>query len=137
MPVKPENRKRYPKDWKRFAQLMKSAAGFRCQASPTFPDCKAVHGFPHPVTGAIVVLTVAHLDHQPENNSGDNLRVWCQRCHNVYDREHRKANRLETYRQKRLAKKLIITSTGVFHPWIKEGDLVSHLRKHGLKLEDA
>lgn len=137
MPVKPENRKRYPKDWKQIANSLKTIAGFRCESSPAFPNCEAVHGKPHPETGAIVVLTVAHLDHQPENNCSTNLRVWCQRCHNVYDREYRKANRLETYRQKRLAKKLIITSTGVFQPWIKEGDLVNHLRQHGLKLEEA
>ena len=36
-----------------------------------------------------VVCTVAHLDHDPTNNSLDNLRFWCQRCHNRYDRSHR------------------------------------------------
>jgi 5-methylcytosine-specific restriction endonuclease McrA len=32
-----------------------------------------------------IVLTVAHLDHQPENCDPSNLRAWCQRCHNAYD----------------------------------------------------
>lgn len=32
-----------------------------------------------------VVLTVAHLDHQPENCARDNLKALCQRCHNAYD----------------------------------------------------
>ena len=43
---------------------------------------------------ARIVLTVAHLDHTPENCSLDNLRALCQRCHNRYDEEHRKETRL-------------------------------------------
>lgn len=42
----------------------------------------------HPVTGSLVVLTVAHLDHTPENCDPENLRAWCQRRHLHYDREH-------------------------------------------------
>lgn len=33
-----------------------------------------------------IVLTIAHLDHTPENCHPDNLRAWCQRCHLNYDR---------------------------------------------------
>jgi hypothetical protein len=32
-----------------------------------------------------IVLTVAHLDHTPENCARENLRALCQRCHNAYD----------------------------------------------------
>lgn len=32
-----------------------------------------------------IVLTVAHLDHQPENCADENLKALCQRCHNRYD----------------------------------------------------
>jgi hypothetical protein len=35
-----------------------------------------------------IVLTIAHLDHTPENCTPDNLRAWCQRCHLAYDAEH-------------------------------------------------
>lgn len=45
-----------------------------------------------------VVLTVAHLDHQPENCADDNLKALCQKCHLDYDREHHKANRAKTRR---------------------------------------
>ena len=38
-----------------------------------------------------IVLTVAHLDHRPENCESDNLRAWCQRCHNRYDATMRRA----------------------------------------------
>lgn len=38
-----------------------------------------------------VVLTVAHLDHKPENCARDNLAALCQRCHNAYDAPMRAA----------------------------------------------
>lgn len=46
-----------------------------------------------------IVLTVGHLDHQPENCDPDNLRAWCQRCHLHYDRHHH----AETRRARRAA----------------------------------
>lgn len=93
MPISPENRKRYPPDWKQISQRVREEAGQMCEGSPDYPDCRAVNGEPHPVTGSRVVLTVAHLDHQPENCERDNLRAWCQRCHLNYDRNHHRINR--------------------------------------------
>lgn len=96
MPIRPENRRRYPKNWTAISTGVKERAGWRCEGSPKYPDCRAKHGEPHPVTGSRVVLTTAHLDHTPENNGapGDrpNLRAWCQRCHNTYDLPHRLKN---------------------------------------------
>jgi hypothetical protein len=40
-----------------------------------------------------IVLTIAHLDHNINNNDHANLRALCQRCHNRYDVNHRKENR--------------------------------------------
>lgn len=34
-----------------------------------------------------IVLTVAHLDHNPENNNLENLKALCQKCHLNYDKE--------------------------------------------------
>lgn len=51
-----------------------------------------------------IVLTVAHLDHDPTNNSLDNLRALCQRCHNRHDAPHRAANRAKTRAAKATAK---------------------------------
>lgn len=48
-----------------------------------------------------VVLTVAHLDHQPENCELDNLRALCQRCHLAYDAAHHAANASATRRARR------------------------------------
>jgi hypothetical protein len=89
MPIRPENRARYPKDWKAISLEVREAAGWRCEGSPLYPDCRAANAEPHPVTGSRVVLTVAHLDHIPENvgepGNRPNLKAWCQRCHNTYD----------------------------------------------------
>lgn len=43
--------------------------------------------------GSKVVLTIAHLDHTPENYDPTNLRALCQRCHNKYDAQHRAETR--------------------------------------------
>ena len=96
MPIRPENRARYPKDWPEISLRVRKEAGWCCDGSPAYPDCRAMNGEPHPVTGSIVVLTVGHLDHRPENIERTNLRAWCQRCHNTYDAEHRKATRART-----------------------------------------
>lgn len=88
MPIKPENKARYPKNWKEIADEIRARAENKCEGSPMFPDCKAENGKPHPVTGSKVVLTVAHLDHTPENCEPDNLKAWCQRCHLNYDKHH-------------------------------------------------
>ena len=45
-----------------------------------------------------IVLTIAHLDHTPENCADDNLRAWCQRHHLAYDAEHHKVTAWRTRR---------------------------------------
>lgn len=45
-----------------------------------------------------IVLTVAHLDHTPENCADDNLKALCQRCHLVYDARHHAKNARATRR---------------------------------------
>ncbi|WP_148041392.1 HNH endonuclease family protein [Rufibacter immobilis] len=47
-----------------------------------------------------VILTVAHLDHDPTNNEDWNLKALCQLCHNRHDRKHRNLTmHLNKYRQ--------------------------------------
>jgi hypothetical protein len=48
----------------------------------------------------VIVLTIAHLDHDTNNNVDSNLRALCQRCHLHYDLEHHKKNRKETISKK-------------------------------------
>lgn len=92
MPIRPENAHHYRgKTWQEIRQKVLTRAGHRCEGSPAYPDCRAVNHEPHPVTGSKVILTTAHLDHNPENNDLSNLRAWCQRCHNTYDAPMRAA----------------------------------------------
>jgi hypothetical protein len=105
MPIRPENRARYPKDWPQISKRIRfERADGQCEF--TLEDgerCAARHGEPHPITGSIVVLTVAHLDHTPENCDDANLLAGCQRCHNRYDMAMRRAGIRERQRQTQAA----------------------------------
>ena len=96
MPVRPENKKRYPADWRAISSRIRhERAGGRCECHGECHGghdgrCAALNGQPHPITGSRVVLTVAHLDHVPENCADDNLKAMCQRCHNNYDAGERR-----------------------------------------------
>ena len=48
----------------------------------------------------MIVLTVAHLDHDPTNCDDDNLRAWCQRHHLAYDHAHHMKNAQATRKAK-------------------------------------
>lgn len=94
MPIKPENRKRYPPNWAAISvDIRTNRAGGRCECSGMCglhdDRCDATNAQPHPVTGSKVVLTVAHLNHTPEDCDPDNLAAMCQRCHLTYDRKAR------------------------------------------------
>ncbi len=95
MPIKPENRHRYPKDWKAIRAMMLERAGHACEF------CGAMNNQPHPITNSRVVLTIAHLDHTPEHCDPANLRALCQRCHLAYDAEHHQQTAYETRRRHR------------------------------------
>ena len=108
MPIRPEMRARYPKDWavrSRFVRFMRArnrcegcgiANGtvlpMRCCGEPAI-------GSAHPGRCAScgtrvprVVLTTAHVyDHRPEAASLLNLAAWCQKCHNRHDAAMRRA----------------------------------------------
>lgn len=109
MPIRPENKARYPRDWKtvvvpRIAKrsgnrcectgqcginhgLTPESDGVRCQArhGGVIDDSLAVEDWRY------VVLTVMHLNHQPEDCSDKNLLHGCQGCHNRYDAPVRRA----------------------------------------------
>jgi hypothetical protein len=130
MPIRPENRARYPKNWKEISIAVRARASNRCEGSPAFPKCRAPNrtlGYwrddefvPMPRSlreaGAVkgseiacsdgttikiieIVLTVAHLDHTPENCDLSNLKAWCKRCHLLYDREHHAQTASRTRRE--------------------------------------
>lgn len=64
-----------------------------CEGSIKFPDCHAINYDAHPITGARVVLTTAHLDGDRSNNNFNNLARLCQRCHLAHDLGHHVMNR--------------------------------------------
>ena len=48
----------------------------------------------HPTNKVVkIVLTIAHLDHNVENNDYENLKALCQKCHLNWDKEHHKKSR--------------------------------------------
>jgi hypothetical protein len=49
----------------------------------------------------VIVLTVAHLDHDITNNDLSNLKALCQKCHLDYDKEHHKKNSRQTLKNKK------------------------------------
>jgi len=100
MTIRPENRDRYPRDWPAISlRLRTERARGRCECDGRCGHdhggrCNARNHQPHPVTGSIVVLTVAHLDHTPEHCDEENLLAMCQRCHFAYDKtEHAETRR--------------------------------------------
>jgi hypothetical protein len=125
-PILAENKDRYPADWAAISDRIRfGRAGGRCECrgecglEHDADGCRAPHGqrvrwsvllpgmwtrargplgrdFTAPVK---IVLTTGHLDHQPEHCTDQNLRAWCQRCHNRYDRSHRNATRKRRQRE--------------------------------------
>lgn len=97
MPIRPENKNKYPKCWDDISRRIRfERAGGKCEScgveNYSYIEPKVEDG-----KTARVVLTVAHLDHNPANCDGmdrggqmlpkekSNLRAWCQKCHNSYD----------------------------------------------------
>ncbi len=112
MPIRPENRGRYPGDWPMIsARIRFGRAASRCECTGQcatrgnhvracagggslglIDRCTALHGEANPRTGSVVVLTVAHLDDTPEHCDEANLLAMCQACHLAYDRDTHAAN---------------------------------------------
>jgi hypothetical protein len=90
MPIRPEMKARYPRDWALRSRFVREVrAKNRCEW------CGAENGKPNPETGSKVVLTCAHVyDHRPEAASLLNLAALCQRCHNRHDSAMRRSGRL-------------------------------------------
>ncbi|MGW0486169.1 hypothetical protein [Nonomuraea sp. NPDC003214] len=104
MPIRPENKDRYPADWPEIARAVKEEAGWRCACTGECGRgthegrCPNVHGEPAYDSGYPVVLTTAHLNHQPEDCAPDNLRAMCPGCHLHYDKDHHAQTRARTRR---------------------------------------
>ncbi|WP_280244982.1 hypothetical protein [Nocardia abscessus] len=109
MPIRPENRHRYPPNWRQISdwvRFTRAAGRCECRGECGRPRvhlaadgrCPNEHGRRAHDTGSPVVLTTAHLDHTPENCDPENLRGMCQGCHLHYDRQHHAETRAATRR---------------------------------------
>lgn len=128
MPIKAENRGRYPANWKEIRAAILLRAGNCCEQCRVANGDMIVRGIEqHAGTfqryegdGEVydaedgrllgrrkaseycgnkwtrIVLTIAHLDHVPENCDPSNLKALCQRCHLAYDAEHHRINAAAT-----------------------------------------
>lgn len=93
MPIKPENKNRYPTNWQAIRADILRRANYKCEFC-------GVENYSIRANGSRVVLTIAHLDHTPENCAPENLRALCQKCHNEYDAAHRAETRRRTRNEK-------------------------------------
>lgn len=137
MPIKPENRNRYPENWPEIRKQILARAGNRCErcrvhnyavgwrdhggdfhptggnewhdraAMGELPYREAAEGVrllnesgegvgPNGERGIVIVLTIAHLNHDLDDHRPEVLRAFCQRCHNRHDRAYRQANAVRT-----------------------------------------
>ena len=102
----PVDYSKYPPEWRTVTRpRILARAGNRCEW------CGAGNGAPIPREGrepARVVLTIAHVDHNPAHNADANLAALCQRCHLAHDaRQHAESAR-RTRDRKRLAREPLL-----------------------------
>lgn len=124
MPIKPENKAKYPPNWREIRRLILTRAKGRCEHCGV-PDKEVVHRSKQYPLGYVIldgteidaaemdgikttyiVLTVAHLDQDPTNNDPANLAALCQKCHFAHDRPFNLAKAKKTRAQKAGQKEL-------------------------------
>ncbi len=102
MPIRPQNKKLYPNNWDEIRERIKKRAGNKCEGCGVknhaigyrdedgkFNSTATWGNYPVQFKIIKIVCTTAHLDHDPRNCDDDNLKFWCQKCHNSYDAPHR------------------------------------------------
>jgi hypothetical protein len=106
VPIRPENKARYPADWDEISLAIKRRARWRCECRGECgrgthgqKRCPNRNGQPAYGTGSTVVLTTAHLNHTPEDCDPANLKAMCQGCHLHYDRDHHAQTAYRTRRE--------------------------------------
>lgn len=84
----PMDRKRYPADWDEIARRVKDETDWKCEVCGR--QCRRPG---EPFDTHRRTLTVAHLDHTPENCERSNLRALCAPCHLRYDAQQHAESR--------------------------------------------
>lgn len=130
MPIRAEEKSKYPENWKEIREnILKRAeqrcewcgvpdhaVGYRNEKGKFIPNagniyCDKSGRGELPLAAAqdiaehynkwspdgnhwiVIILTIAHLDHNPANNDPGNLAALCQQCHNRYDAKKRQRNK--------------------------------------------
>ncbi len=91
----PMNRQLYPPNWKEISHDIRfELAQGQCQCTgecglhrthPAPRRCVERHGEPAKWARGRIVLTVAHLCHEPSCRDETHVKAMCQRCHRRYD----------------------------------------------------
>ena len=125
--MSPMDRSKYPANWEEVSRLVRWMAGQRCQfcgvrngsqgfrmQSGAFVLLEPHHlcadyhwGVDWAARCIRIVLTVAHLNHDPMDCRWENLRSLCQRCHLIWDRHHHARNAARTRDRKRGQMRLV------------------------------
>ncbi len=110
MPLTKEARALYPGNWRQIRTEVLARAGNRCEClgecglhrtTPGPRRCVEAHQAPAKWARGTVVLTIAHLNHNPKDSRRRNLKAMCQRCHLRYDLPHHQRNAAATRDRKR------------------------------------
>lgn len=138
MPIRPENRGLYPRDWPQIRARIRTRSGGKCERcgvphavtvfrrdragawfndtdgtwrSPddgrVIGDASSTSSNPHylesigEARAVPIILTCAHVDHNPRHCADVNLLDLCQQCHNRHDALDRARGRKERDRAQR------------------------------------
>lgn len=96
----PMDKSKYPRDWNAISKAKRTAAGWRCEWCGIDQGAVATSTKGQPYK---IVLTVAHIDQNTENNNPDNLAALCQPCHLRHDAGQHAANARQTRQKKKAA----------------------------------
>ena len=126
----PMDRSKYPENWEIISWNVRESQGWKCKFcgvrggdigyrdstgifhrlynitdtdDTLMRDAEEYGGvsIPYDARKIKIVLTVAHLNHDTEDNREENLVALCQKCHLRYDSEIHRKNRTVTRRRKK------------------------------------
>lgn len=106
MPIRPDLKLLYPANWKEISQQIRFVrasgrcercdaphGGIRLRSGDVVEDYHALNQVGFQLIGSKIILTTAHLNHDPRDNHEENLAALCQKCHLAHDLLHHLASR--------------------------------------------